>query len=79
MDTLARWLIVIGVGLVALGVLFLVLARTPFLDRLGRLPGDFRFQSADGRFSCLVPLASSIVISVILTILVNLALRWLDR
>jgi hypothetical protein len=62
LDSLGRWLIVIGVGIAALGVLFLLLGKVPFLDRFGNLPGDIRYQSEDGRFSCFVPIVSMILL-----------------
>lgn len=79
LDSLAKWLIVIGVGIAALGVLLFLLGRIPGLNRLGTLPGDIRWESADGRISCFVPIVSSILISVILTIVLNLIIRVLNR
>ncbi len=79
LDSLAKWLIVLGLGVAALGALLLLIGRVPGLDRLGSLPGDIRYQSADGRFSCFVPIVSMILISVILTIVLNVVLRLLNR
>ena len=79
LDSLGRWLIAIGLGIAALGVLFLLLGKIPFLDRFGSLPGDIRYQSKDGRFSCFVPIVSMILLSVVLTIIVNVAARLLNR
>jgi hypothetical protein len=79
LSTLAKWLIVIGVGIATLGVLLLLVGKIPGLSRLGQLPGDIRYQSADGRISCFVPLVSSILISVILTIVLNVVLRLINR
>ena len=70
MADLARLLIVFGVVLTALGVLFLLGPRIPFL---GRLPGDLLFRR--GGTTIYVPLATSIVLSIVLTILLNLFLR----
>ncbi len=72
---LARWLIVFGLGLALLGGLLWLVARTGL--PLGRLPGDLRFQS--GGLTCIVPLATSLLLSLILTILLNIALRWLGK
>lgn len=44
---------------------------------LGRLPGDIRIER-DG-FSFYFPLASSIIVSILLTILLNVAARLLKR
>ncbi|GAB4473765.1 MAG: hypothetical protein Kow00124_13040 [Anaerolineae bacterium] len=79
LDTAGRWLIAFGVGIALLGLLLLLLGRIPGLDRLGNLPGDIRYQSPDGRLSCLVPIVSSLLISVILTIVLNVVIRLLNR
>jgi hypothetical protein len=44
---------------------------------LGRLPGDFRFGA--GPFTCFFPLATSILISLVLTIALTLIARILSR
>ncbi len=65
-----RTLITLGIVLVVLGFLFLVAPKIPFL---GRLPGDIHYRGKN--FSFHFPLATSIVISIILTILLNLFTR----
>ncbi len=72
---LGRWLVIFGLGLAAIGGLVWLLGRSGL--PLGRLPGDFRVQA--GGFSCLVPLATSLVLSVLLTIALNIILRLLNR
>lgn len=59
-------------GLVVAGVGLLVWAGG--LSWLGRLPGDLRFEGE--RTRVLVPVTSMIVVSVVLTVVVNLLLRW---
>lgn len=54
-------LVLIGLGIVALGLL--MMAGAPF----GRLPGDFYVRR--GSFSFYFPLATSIILSIILTLL----------
>ena len=44
---------------------------------LGRLPGDVRIEREG--FSCFLPLASSILISVLLTLAINLIVRLMSR
>lgn len=44
---------------------------------IGRLPGDLRFKI--GSATCFVPLASMLLISLLLTLVVNLALRLFNR
>ncbi|MGC9400783.1 MAG: DUF2905 domain-containing protein [Anaerolineae bacterium] len=79
LETLGRWLLIVGLGITALGGLFLLLGKVPFLQKLGRLPGDIYYESPDGRFSCFVPLVSSILISLLLTVILNLIVRLLNR
>jgi multisubunit Na+/H+ antiporter MnhG subunit len=59
---MSRFLIVLGLLIVAIGVLW------PFLARLGlgRLPGDIVFQR--GSFSFYFPLATCIIVSVLLSV-----------
>lgn len=65
----------IGLGLLVIGGLFLLLPRLGI--SLGRLPGDLRFEV--GQFTCLVPIATGILLSVILTIGLNLLIRFFNR
>jgi hypothetical protein len=70
MQDLGRILVVIG-GLVAvLGVVLMLAPRVPWL---GRLPGDIVIRRDS--FSFYFPLATSIVLSLVLTLLVNLFWR----
>jgi len=75
LTALARWLMVFGLVLAGVGGLIWLLGRTGL--PIGRLPGDLRIET--GSITCLVPLATSIVISVILTIALNLIARLLGR
>ena len=58
---MGKTLVVIGLGIAALG-LFMMLGVP-----LGRLPGDFVIRR--GNFSFYFPLATSIVVSILLTLL----------
>ena len=75
LTSIARWLILIGVALTGLGGLLWVLSRLGL--PLGHLPGDFSFQS--GNLSCVIPVASSILISVLLTLVLNLIARMVNK
>jgi hypothetical protein len=66
---LGRILLIIGVVLVVVGGLAMLGLRLPF----GRLPGDIAIEGERGGFY--FPIVTMIVVSVILTILVNLFLR----
>ena len=73
--TLGKWIVLIGLGLVVMGALVWLAAR--FGLNLGHLPGDIRVQN--GNFSFYFPCASSIIISILLTVLLNLVVRVLRR
>jgi hypothetical protein len=64
-----RILIFVGLGIVALGLLLTFVGRVPFL---GRLPGDIVFRK--GNLTVYFPLATSILLSIVLTVLL-----WLFR
>jgi hypothetical protein len=66
---LARVLIILGLVLAAAGVVLLVGGKLG----LGRLPGDIVVERKN--FSFYAPIATSIVISIVLTVLANLLLR----
>ena len=70
MADLARLLIVLGIALAVVGGLLLLGVRIPLL---GRLPGDFTFRTGGG--TVFFPLATSIVLSIVLTVLLNLFFR----
>jgi uncharacterized membrane protein YidH (DUF202 family) len=63
-------LVVVGVGVVLLGVLVMSGAMSWF----GRLPGDIRVEGE--RTRVFVPIVSMLVLSVVLTVVVNVAGRW---
>jgi hypothetical protein len=70
---LARILIVSGALLVGAGVVLLVAPRIPGLNRLGRLPGDVFVER--GPVTIFIPIVSSILISLLLTIVLNIFWR----
>lgn len=63
-----RALVIVGLAVVAAGVLWPWIARLP----LGRLPGDIRVESANGSFY--FPIVTCIVISVVVSLIL-----WLFR
>ena len=67
MSDLGRFLIIIGLLLVGVGVALLLAPKMPWL---GKLPGDFSFQR--GRFSFYFPLGTCILISLVLTLILYL-------
>jgi hypothetical protein len=75
LGTAGRWLLIFGVILSAAGGLLWLADR--FGLPLGRLPGDIRIEREG--FSCFIPLATSILISVLLTLAINLIARWIAK
>jgi len=67
---LGRILIIFGVVLVLLGLVFLIGPRIPFV---GRLPGDFLIRR--GETTLYIPLATSLVLSLVISVLLNLFWR----
>ena len=72
---LGRLLVFLGLGLAAIGALLWGLSRTRL--PVGQLPGDFRLEF--GNVSCFVPLATMVVISLLLTLILNVILRFLNK
>ncbi len=73
--TIGNWIILIGLGLAVLGGLVWLAGRVGL--PLGRLPGDINIHN--GNFTFYFPCASSILVSLVLTVLINLAVRLLRR
>lgn len=68
---MARWIIVIGFVLIIIG---LILQFAPWLiNWFGRLPGDIRIMS--DRSVVFIPITSMIVVSILLSVLINLLSR----
>lgn len=66
-----------GLVIILLGVVAVVVGLVIWsggLSWFGRLPGDIRFEGQHTRIY--IPLVSMLVVSVVLTILVNLIGRW---
>jgi hypothetical protein len=72
---IARLLIILGVILLFVGGLIYITARYGF--PLGNLPGDIRFKR--GNFSCFIPLTTTILLSIVFTLLLNLIIRLYNR
>ena len=66
---LGRIILIIGLVLVVIGGMAAIGVRLPF----GRLPGDIAIEGERG--GIYIPIVSMILISVVLTVLVNLFLR----
>ncbi|MFP4012848.1 MAG: DUF2905 domain-containing protein [Chitinispirillaceae bacterium] len=60
-----RFLIVAGTVIVVIGFIFMISDKLP----IGRLPGDLQF--GNGRYRVYIPIATSILLSLVLTIILN--------
>lgn len=67
METIARYIMIGGIALFLIGGGIYLAAK--FGIPLGRLPGDIRIEGENGSFY--FPITSSILVSVVLTILLN--------
>lgn len=70
MDTVGKVLLFLGGGLFLLGLLFIMLGKLP---GIGRLPGDILIHR--GSFTLYIPLVTMLLVSLVLTIVVNVILR----
>ena len=73
LSQLGRGLVLIGAAVLFFGVLLVVADRVPFI---GRLPGDITLRGDS--WMLYAPLATSIVLSVLLTAVLSL-MAWLRR
>ncbi|HEX9990460.1 MAG TPA: DUF2905 family protein [Chloroflexia bacterium] len=72
-DQIGKLLVVFGAVIVVVGIVFLIFGG----NIVGRLPGDITL--ARGNFTCIAPLATMLILSILLTIIVNVVLRLLNR
>ena len=70
MNDMGRAMMLIGAGIFVIGLLITFAGRLPWF---GQLPGDIVVDR--GTVKIFAPIASMIVISVVLTVLLNLAAR----
>jgi len=71
---MAKWLIITGIILVVTGLL---INYAPGIFKwFGRLPGDIRVENENSKF--FLPITSMIIISIVLTIIVNI-IRYFNK
>ena len=75
MENIARTLMLGGIVLFLIGGGVYLAAK--FGIPLGRLPGDIRIEGENGSFY--FPLTTSILVSIILTLIVNIISRFLNK
>ena len=74
LSDLGRFIALAGAVLLVIGGAIWLAGKAPWL---GNLPGDIRIQREN--VSCFFPLATMILVSVVLTIVVNIVLRLLKK
>jgi FtsH-binding integral membrane protein len=75
MTQLAKILVLLGFGLILTGGVIYLFSRMNI--NFNRLPGNFFYQGEN--FSVYIPCVASIIISIILTILLNLFVRMMNK
>ncbi|MBM4304547.1 MAG: DUF2905 domain-containing protein [Deltaproteobacteria bacterium] len=71
-----KTLIVLGVFLISIGVFLLYGKEIPFINKLGKLPGDIKINK--NGFSFYFPVTTSILVSALLTV-ISLIFRGLSK
>lgn len=74
LENLGKIIILLGLGVILLGGIVWLAGR---LFGNQSLPGTLRFDFPGG--SCIIPILASIILSLVLTIVLNLAARWLGK
>jgi hypothetical protein len=74
MEGIGKILLIVGGIIVILGLILIFSQHIPFL---GKLPGDI-FIKRDG-FSFYFPIVTLLILSVLITIIVNVILHFLNR
>jgi hypothetical protein len=67
MDSLGKTIVVVGLVVVAVGLVVWGGSSIPVVSRLGRLPGDIYIQR--GNFTLYFPITTAIVVSVVLSLI----------
>ena len=73
-SNLGKILILVGAGIAILGFIIFISSKLPFF---GKLPGDISIKREN--FSFYFPVSTSILISIILTVLINIVLFLIFR
>jgi hypothetical protein len=75
LSSFARIFLILGITFLVVGGLFYLAARINL--PIGKLPGDFQIQGKG--FTCIVPLATSILLSILLSVILTLFSRFIGR
>ena len=77
LETTGRLILFIGIGVAVIGGLLMLISRVPVINQLFNLPGDIHVETAN--VSCIFPIVSMIIISVLLTLVANIVIRLINR
>ena len=75
MENIARWLVVGGIVLILIGGGVFLASRLGI--PIGKLPGDIRIERGGGLFY--FPIVTSCLLSILLTIVLNIIVRFFNR
>lgn len=74
LEWIGRWIMIAGGALVIVGAAVWLLSKIPGLDQL---PGTLRIEGKG--FTCIFPVLAMIIVSVLLTVVLNVALRLINH
>ncbi len=75
LEPFARLLIIFGLLIALIGGILFLISKSGL--PLFHLPGDIRIQTSN--FTCFFPLATMIIVSVVLTVLLNVIIRLINK
>ena len=74
LDVIGRWVVIAGIALIVVGGLVWLLSKIPGLNQL---PGTLKVEL--GSFTCIFPILASIVLSILLTVALNVIARLMKH
>lgn len=74
LQTIGRWLVIAGIILAVVGLFIWLIGR---YINLQNLPGTIKIEVSG--LTCLIPLLASIVFSIVLTLVINVIIRGVNR
>ena len=74
LETIGRWILIVGLSITLIGAGIWIIAR---LTGWEKFPGTIKWES--GNLTCIIPLLGSIILSIVLTLVLNLLVRWFNR
>jgi hypothetical protein len=77
LQAIGRVILTIGIVVVMLGGALMLLDRIPFFSNLGNMPGDIHVEGRN--FSCFAPIGTMIILSLLLTVILNIVVRLINR